>query len=178
MNHRLGNNKNNIICVKHLQVQVHNKYQVFKSDLLSNPVIKDVTSSFEDPSDENLDMMPFETPGIDLKDKMLYVYPVDDNFFDFYNLRLLAGRNFMEFHGNDSIGEDYILNESALKYLGWKPEEAVGKPFTLKFDIDSKNLFSGGTIVGIVKDFQMSSMKNTINLMFSIRSPSGYSVPR
>ena len=87
MNHRLGNNQNNIICVKDLPVQVHNKYQVFKSDLLSNPVIEDVTSSFEDPSNENLDMMSFETSGIDLKDKMLYVYPVDDNFFDFYNIR-------------------------------------------------------------------------------------------
>ena len=74
----------------------------------------------------------------------------------------MAGRNFREFHGNDSISEDYILNECALKYLGWKPEEAVGKPFTLKFDIDNKNLFSGGTIVGIVNDFQMSSMKNII----------------
>jgi putative ABC transport system permease protein len=162
MNHRLGNNQNNIICVKNLPVQVYNKYQVFKSDLLSNPVIEDVTSSFEDPSDENLDMMSFETSGIDLKDKRLYVYPVDDNFFNFYNIRLVAGINFREFHGNDSISEDYILNECALKYLGWKPEEAVGKPFTLKFDIDNKNLFSGGTIAGVVSDFQMSSMKNKI----------------
>ncbi len=162
MNHRLGNDQNNILCVKHLPVQVHNKYQVFKSDLLSSPVIKEVTSSFEDPSDENLDMMPFETSGTDLKDKMLYVYPADDNFFDFYNLRLLTGRNFREFHGNDSIREDYILNESALKYLGWKPEEAIGKPFSLISDNENKNLFSGGTVVGVVKDFQMSSMKNTI----------------
>ena len=129
MNNRLGSHQNNIICVKNLPVQVHNKYQVFKSDLLSNPVIKDVTSSFEDPSDENLDMMPFETAGIDLKDKMLYVYPVDDNFFDFYNLRLVAGRNFREFHGNDSIREDYILNESALKYLGMATGRCHRKTF-------------------------------------------------
>ena len=147
---------------ENLPVQVHNKYQVFKSDLLSNPVIKGVTSSFEDPSDENLDMMLFETSGTDLKDKMLYVYPADDNFFDFYNLRLVAGSNFREFHGNDSIREDYILNESALNYLGWQPGDAIGKPFSLIFDDGNKNLFSGGTVVGVVKDFQMSSMKNSI----------------
>lgn len=162
MNHRLGNNQNNIICVKGLPVQVYNKYQVFKSELLTNPDIKDVTSSFENPSSENLDMMSFEAPGVELKEKMLYVYPVDDNFFDFYQIDLVAGRNFREFTGNDTIHEDYILNECALKYLGWKAEDAIGKPFTLRFENEKNNIFSGGTIVGIVKDFQMSSMKNKI----------------
>jgi putative ABC transport system permease protein len=162
MNHRLGNNQNNIICVKDLPVQVYNKYEVFKSELMANPDIKDITSSFENPSSENLDMIPFETPGIESRDKMLYVYPVDYNFFDFYHIELVAGRNFKEFTGNDTIREDYILNECAVKYLGWKAEDAIGKPFTLRLDDGKNNLFSGGTIVGVVKDFQMSSMKNII----------------
>ena len=162
MDHRLGNNQNNIICVKGLPVQVYNKYEVFKSELLANPDIKDVTSSFEDPSSENLDMMSFETSGVESGEKMLYVYPVDDNFFGFYNIELVAGRNFKEFAGNDTISEDYILNECALKYLGWKAEDAIGKPFTLRFENEKNNLFTGGTIVGVVKDFQMSSMKNKI----------------
>lgn len=45
-------------------------------------------------------MMSFEAPGVELKEKMLYVYPVDDNFFDFYQIDLVAGRNFREFAGN------------------------------------------------------------------------------
>jgi putative ABC transport system permease protein len=162
MDHRLGSHQDNIICVKNLPVQVHNNFQLFRAELLANPVIKDVTCSFEDPSSENLDMMQMDTPEAELKDKMLYVYPADDNFFDFYKLDLVAGRNFKKFNGNDSIGEDYILNESALRYLGWKAEEAVGKSFRLKYDIENKNLFKGGSIVGIVRDFQMSSMKNSI----------------
>lgn len=162
MDNRLGNNQNNIICIKNLPVQVHNSYQVFRSELMANPAIYDVTCSFEDPSSENLDMMQLETGDIELKDKMLYVYPADDNFFNFYKLTLIAGRDFKKFTGNDSINEDYILNESAVRYLGWAPVEAVGKSFRLKFEAGGKNLFSGGTIVGIVKDFQMSSMKNSI----------------
>jgi putative ABC transport system permease protein len=162
MNHRLGNNQNNIICVKDLPVQVHNKYQIFKSELMSDNIIKDVTSSFENPSSENLDMLSFETSGTELKNKMVYVYPVDDNFFNFYNIKLVNGRNFRKFEGNDSIREDYILNETAVKYLGWKKEEAVGKPFSLKMDYNGKNIFKGGTICGVVEDFQMSSMRNNI----------------
>jgi len=93
---------------------------------------------------------------------MIYVYPVDDNFFDFYNIKLANGRNFRKFEGNDTIHEDYILNETAVRYLGWKKEEAVGKPFSLKMDYNGKNIFKGGTIAGVVEDFQMSSMKNSI----------------
>jgi putative ABC transport system permease protein len=162
MDHRLGSHQNNILCIKNLPVQVHNNYQLFRSELLANPFIKDVTCSFEDPSSENLDMIQIDSPDSELKDKMLYVYPADDNFFDFYKLSLAAGRNFKKFIGNDSISEDYILNESAVNYLGWKPEETIGKPFRLKMEIENKNLFKGGTIIGIVKDFQMSSMKNSI----------------
>lgn len=162
MDHRLGSHQDNILCIQNIPVQVHNNYQLFRSELLSSPYIKDVTCSFEDPSSENLDMMQMDTRDADLKDKALYVYPADDNFFDFYKLSLVAGRNFKKFNGNDSISEDYILNESALRYLGWKPDEAIGKAFRLKFEIGNKNLFQGGTIVGIVKDFQMSSMKNSI----------------
>jgi putative ABC transport system permease protein len=162
MDHRLGSHQDNILCIRNLPVQVHNNYQLFRSELLSSPYIKDVTCSFEDPSSENLDMMQMDTEDANLKEKALYVYPADDNFFDFYKLSLVAGRNFKKFSGNDSISEDYILNESALRYLGWKPDEAIGKSFRLKFEIEDKNLFHGGTIVGIVKDFQMSSMKNNI----------------
>ncbi len=162
MSHRLGHNQNNIICIKNLPVQVHNKYQTFRSVLLANPFIQEVTCSFEDPSSENLDMMSMDTSDPELKEKMIYVYPAGDNFFDFYKLPMVAGRNFKKFSGNDSISEDYILNECALKYLGWTTNEAIGKPFRLKFEIDNKNLFQGGSIVGIVKDFQMSSMQNVI----------------
>ncbi len=162
MSNRLGHNQENIVCIKNLPVQVRNSYQAFRSELLANPYIIDVTSSFENPSTENLDMMEVETTVPEPKEKMLYVYPADDNFFDFYNIPLIAGRNFRKFGGNDSISEDYILNESAVRYLGITTAEAVGKPFRLKFEADGRNLFTGGTIVGVVKDFQMSSMKNII----------------
>jgi putative ABC transport system permease protein len=164
MEQRLGGADEKILVVRNLPVQVINKYQVFKEKLLSNPVIYEVTSSFEDPADENMDMMYFETSGIapDVETKMLYVYPADDNFFQFYNINFVAGNDFPEYYGNDSIQENYILNESALKILGWKAEEAIDKPFKLVFMLGDKNLFNGGRIVGVIEDFQPSSMKNEI----------------
>ena len=67
MDHRLGSHQDNILCIKNLPVQVHNNYQLFRSELLSSPYIKDVTCSFEDPSSENLDMIQMDTQDADLK---------------------------------------------------------------------------------------------------------------
>jgi putative ABC transport system permease protein len=164
MSNRLGSKTDKIFCIKNMPVQVLNNYQVFKTELLKNPVISDVTSSFENPAYENMDMMPFETTNVsdEIKDKLLFVYPADDNFFRFYKIKFLAGVDFPAFYGNDSIPETYILNKRACDFLGWEPGDAVDKPFRLKFEIDGKNLFKDGRIVGVVEDFQMASMKNEI----------------
>jgi putative ABC transport system permease protein len=163
MNKRMGGQQN-IMVLKDIPVQVINKYEVFRDQLLKSPLIYDVTSSFEDPADENMDAMPFQTEGIasDKKEKRLYVYPADDNFFRFYEQKIIAGIDFPQNYGNDSIQENYILNESAVNYLGWEPGEAVGKSFSLVFQMNGKNLFNGGRIIGVVEDFQPSSMKNEI----------------
>jgi putative ABC transport system permease protein len=164
MGSRLGSQNNNIICVKNVPVQVINKYQVFKAELLSNKLIRNVTSSFQDPAYEVMDAMPFETTGAEeeMNDKILWVYPVDDNFFSFYNINVVEGYDFPPYYGNDTIREYYILNRKALDHLGWKPEEAVGRPFSLIFNLNGRNLFKGGKIIGIVDDFQVSSMKDEI----------------
>jgi putative ABC transport system permease protein len=164
MQNRLGHQDENIINLTNMPAQVVDKYQVFKENLLSHPAIKGVTSSMEDPADESMDMMAFETSGVKdaLEEKQLSVYPVDDNFFQFYDVNVMAGRNFHPFDGTNKSAETYVLNESAVKLLGWTPQEAIGKPFTLKFFINDTNLFNGGHIVGVVEDFQMASMKNKI----------------
>jgi putative ABC transport system permease protein len=164
MSGRLGSKERKIICVKQIPVQVINNYQVFKSELLSNSIITDVTSSFEDPADDAMDAMRFETTDMtpEMRTKVLYVYPVDDNFFSFYNIKIIEGSDFPPYHGNDSLKESYILNMKALDHLEWQPDEAVGKPFSLIFFLEGKNLFKGGRIIGVVDDFQMSSMKQEI----------------
>ncbi len=165
MDNRLGKGQEKIICLKNVPVQVIHKYQVLKSQLLSYPVIADVTSSFEEPADEANDYMGFKTTGAedDIKDKMLAVYPVDDNFFKFYHVKLIAGNNFPPYHGNDSLSENYILNKKALDYLGWNEEETIGRDFSLVLNTTyGTNLFNGGKIIGVVENFQMSSMKDEI----------------
>ncbi|MGD2035742.1 MAG: ABC transporter permease [Bacteroidales bacterium] len=162
MKNSLGNDKEKLLCLKGVPVQAVNRYQVFKEELLKSPLIQNVTSSMQNPGEDIRDMMGFETTGIDADtgNKLIYVSPVDDNFFDFYDIPIVAGNNFPEYNGDDSLPESFILNEKAVEYLGWNIDEAVGRPFHLKHQYTSKKF---GRIVGVVKDFQPSTMKEEIH---------------
>jgi putative ABC transport system permease protein len=161
LENRLGNEHNNIIALDNIPVQSINKFDAFRNLLLGSPLITDVTSSMEKPGQEIRDMANFETTGlsVDSANKLLYLCPVDDNFFRFYNIPIIAGYDFPRYSGNDSIAENFILNERAVKYLGWEPHEAIGKPIRLHHNHASGET---GRIIGVVKDFQPSSMKQEI----------------
>ncbi len=158
----LGNNSKNLLCIEEIPCQIVNKYQIFKEKLLRSPLIQDVTISMENPGDEIEDMTLFETSGADndASKKLIYLCPVDDNFFSFYGIHFKAGKDFPIFSGNDTIAENFILNEEAVKYIGWENcEDAIGRPFRLKHDYASKET---GKIIGVVSNFQPSSIRKTI----------------
>nr|WP_273568238.1 FtsX-like permease family protein [Maribacter sp. Hal144] len=76
----------------------------------------------------------------------------DVNYLDFYNLELLAGRNFLT---NKEEFDEFIVNETFLKSYGWKPEEAIGE----KIQINEGQAI----IVGVVKDFHNNSLQYEIS---------------
>ena len=76
----------------------------------------------------------------------------DVNYLSFYNLTLLAGRNFTTV--GDSLKE-FIVNEKLIAGLRWTPEQAIGQRLTINE--------GEGTIVGVVKDFHNESLQDDIS---------------
>ncbi len=87
--------------------------------------------------------------------------PVDAGYIKTTGLELLAGTDFTEEQVVGTIDMDwektqfyYILNESAVKRLGFNsPEEAIGREMILN---------SPGKIVGVIKDFNFQSLRTSI----------------
>ena len=79
---------------------------------------------------------------------------VDDRFLDTLSMKLAAGRSYSEKRGTDST-ESIILNESAVRALGWKTDDAVGKVIGL-------GPGQQRTVVGVVKDFNFADMRHRI----------------
>ncbi|HEY9047105.1 MAG TPA: ABC transporter permease [Ohtaekwangia sp.] len=73
---------------------------------------------------------------------------VDHDFLATYDIKLLAGRNFLrEVKADDTTA--YLINETAVKDFGWTPEQAIGKKVRGR---------DGGKIIGVIKDFNYRSL--------------------
>ena len=171
--HSLGKMNPNIIVFKRQNWEIRRKYEAIRDKALENPLIKNFTASMEEPGGETLDALPVESPALDdsHKDKPLFVLSVEDNFLNFFDIRLIAGRNFSKYNP-ERKGEDYVLNETAVKDLGWTPQEAIGRPFNIRFD--PPGIFFGGTVVGVVKDFNITSIKQKVKPYVLFQKPIFY----
>ncbi|HZF29616.1 MAG TPA: ABC transporter permease [Gammaproteobacteria bacterium] len=97
---------------------------------------------------------------------------VDVGYFELYGYELAAGRFFSEDVGADktpkdlvwSIPESIVLNEAGVARLGIaSPQAAIGELVTINHPSGLIGTFSGehtAQIVGVVKNFQMGSVRN------------------
>jgi putative ABC transport system permease protein len=78
---------------------------------------------------------------------------VDHDFLSTYDIKLLAGRDFLrEMKADDTTA--FLINETAVKDFGWTPEEAIGK-----------KVLRGrypGKIIGVMKDFNYRSLHDKV----------------
>lgn len=150
-NINLGYDKENLIYVP-IEGELMEKYNLFKEELLNKPGIQLVTRISQTPT-----QIANGTYGVDWDGKDQNTKPMFTNAaagFDFartLQLTLVNGRDFSKDYGTDTAG--YIVNESALKKIGYK--DPVGKRLT----------FWGkkGTIIGVVKDFHFNSLREPIS---------------
>lgn len=92
----------------------------------------------------------------------------DEDVVATLGLTLIAGDGFPQ---SDSYtleqGYVYLINETTVRRLGWTPEEAIGKRFNL---LGNRQ----GEVVGVVKDFNHSSLHDTIDPLALFIEPSNY----
>jgi putative ABC transport system permease protein len=166
----LGFNKDAVLTMNYVG-QLNPQYDAFKADLLKNAAIKDVGRSSRVPSGRLLD---FQGGSILVDGVMkpiqgdLKRVATDYGFIPTYGMKMAAGRNFSKQFSTDT--NNYIVNESAVRSLGWKtPQNAIGK------DI----IYGGirGKVIGIVKDIHFESLHQAITpLLFQLPSNNGYHV--
>jgi putative ABC transport system permease protein len=93
---------------------------------------------------------------------------VDFDFFETYDIELVAGRTFSAERGTDGFvlpsadqpqtSGAYVLNELAARELGWSPEDAVGQWFEVDFSADFSRSVRG-PVIGVVRDTYISSVR-------------------
>lgn len=186
-NKNLGLNTEQTVVIPLISDAVKDDYFAFKNELNAFPGVVGVSASMEEPSREIRDTAPIYAEGMqEGEDRIVMdILAVDLNFFDFMEIDLIAGEKFpaslmrtkpSPYQNREDVfrfvneqNRHYILNESAVKAVGWtKPEDALGKLFG--WENEWFNL-KHGPVIGVVKDFHFTTLRHKIEPVVMVYEP-------
>jgi putative ABC transport system permease protein len=152
-NKNLGFEKEHVVVVPLYDLKFQEKYQLFKNEFIKNPTILGVSATSYLPSEKGYYQNSWWEGMSENNSEMINWISVDHDFLKTLNIELVEGRDFSNEITSDTKNA-YILNESAVKEIGWN--SSLGK----QFDIIEK-----GTVIGVIKDFNFKSLHSQINPM-------------
>jgi putative ABC transport system permease protein len=150
-NKNLGLNSDQVVVVPIYQAQVKPKYELFKSEVLTNPVVLNASAVAYYPGTQGFYQNTW-WEGLaenDYSNGMDWI-SVDQDFNSTLKIELLKGEFFPKNISNKGPIV-YVLNELAIKKIGW--DDPIGK----RFDIIGK-----GVVVGVIKDFNFKSLHSEL----------------
>ena len=153
-NQELGYDKDHIVTVSVLDLDLLNRLDVLKNEWLTNPNVISVTAAAELPTNVTSGTVIRPTDENGQEGFNIYRARVSYDYLKVFGIALIAGRDFSPSVASD-LGEARIINETAAQALGWTPEEAIGQQYT-NYNDEKK------TIIGVVKDFHLHSMHRAI----------------
>ncbi|HMH21508.1 MAG TPA: ABC transporter permease [Puia sp.] len=153
----LGFDKSRQIILPLQNANTGSNYTALRHELEKIPQIKMVSSGSSYPGIPNIEDMLFY-PGGKPKGETtdIGLSAIEADYIQTLGFKLLSGRAFGKEYTADSAS--IVLNESAVRALGFTPGDAIGK----KIDYDFQGAHKDMLIVGVVKDFNFESLHNPI----------------
>ncbi|WP_350292593.1 ABC transporter permease [uncultured Croceitalea sp.] len=156
-NKNLGYENKQLVHVRYFESKITEKQKVLKEMLLQNSKIHKVSLSSQLPFNVT-SQGPVTSWEGNYSNEPLYIHRtyVDYDFLDVFEMNLVDGRSFSREIASDSMA--YLLNESAVKSLGW------ATPFGKQF--------ANGKVIGVLKDFHLKTFDQAIEPLFmALRTP-------
>ncbi|MEB3347216.1 ABC transporter permease [Aquimarina gracilis] len=156
-NKDLGFKKDQQLVIPLRSEAAANSYDTFKTELLKHPDVVSATAGDSYPGFEMLSDNSFYAEDKTMEDHVWTHYArSQDGYVKTLGYTLLYGRTFSTNKAKDSIG--IILNEMAVKNLGYEPENAIGRKIYYEWDKEKFHL----EIIGVIKDFNYKSLHEPI----------------
>jgi putative ABC transport system permease protein len=140
----------------------YSQIETFKSAISSLPGVLSSSASYDSPINIGGGYSLNEVEGKSSTYSLsVTAIPVEKNFTNTLGIKLVQGSSFTLSDEKLSLEKDdkkrvtaFIINETAAKALGWKPEEAIGKRINMNGRV--------GTIKAVAKDFNFASLHQAI----------------
>jgi putative ABC transport system permease protein len=153
-NKNLGFNRSQMLVIKNVNV-LGKQAKILKQEVKQMPGVINATMSTYLPTGEDRNMTGlFPELPIDIKkDVLSEFWPVDEDYMNTLGIKLIAGRNFSNKLASDTSA--IIVNEAFVKRFGFK--DPLNKTvYRNSYGIQPYH------IVGIMKDFNYSSLRDQI----------------
>jgi putative ABC transport system permease protein len=145
----LGYNKDHLIIIPIDNQHVKSKYAIYKTEILRNAAILNATATSFAPSMQGyFQNVKIQGAREGSLNSMNWI-SVDYDFLKTLKIDIIRGRNFSPDFSTDETA--YILNESAIKSIGWR--NPLGERI---------NIAALGPVIGVIKDFNFQSLHERI----------------
>jgi putative ABC transport system permease protein len=160
-NKDLGYSKEQLVVLP-LDNKMRVGYDALKKRFLDIPGVKSVAAAYEEPTDIGWsDGIQVPGPSNTSAPLSVNAIPVDEDFVKTMGMTIVAGNDYsltdvQQFDTSENgrnLRYTFMMNETAVMALGWKPEDAIGKTINKGRD---------GTVKAVVKDFHFRSMHEAI----------------
>jgi putative ABC transport system permease protein len=157
-NRKLGFDRDHVLIINDCY-QLGNQARTFKTAVLGLSGVKSATmTGFLPTSSDRNDNTFFKSPTLQQTGAIsMQAWVIDEDYIPTLHMEIKNGRNFLRQFPSDSNG--VILNEAAVKLLGWK--DPVNKRlYTIKES--TSNDLNSYTVIGVVRDFNFNSMRQPV----------------
>ncbi|MFM8742007.1 MAG: ABC transporter permease, partial [Cytophagales bacterium] len=162
LNKNMGFDREQVMVVRLPQDSIGDL--TLKNEVLRVAGVQSVTRFLEMPG-KMVRTGGFWYEGIKDKDaENLYFFSGDADLLTTMGMKMKIGNYF---HPDSKQYErEFVINETALKHFGWKPEEAIGKQMNIGGRGDNP-----GKVIGIIEDFHFKHLHDKIDPLIMFLEP-------
>ncbi len=152
-NKQLGFDKEQVVVLPMGDPRARQIYLTFKERALQDPNILAVSGTSSVPGGLIGVLLMLPDNALPGQEVTMEHFMVDHDFIDAMGIELIEGRTFSLEFPTDTM-EAFILNEAAVKHLGWEGN-VLNKRIVL-------HNFKEGRVIGVVRDFHANSLHQSI----------------
>lgn len=152
-NQKLGFDKEYILIIQMQGEPPVETLNAFKSNLLQHSNIRAISRTSAYPGNNSGGSF-IKTEGMNDDENMLiWCWRVEADIVEAFGFELLVGKP-LDHHTEETPGTEYIINETAMKALGWSLEDCLGKTME-----QGTGGYRKGICYGVIKDFHVNSLR-------------------
>jgi putative ABC transport system permease protein len=165
---RLGFDKEHVVVLPIREGSIIKSIESVKEELKGYSGVVSVAASSGIPGHGASRHNAFLPEGFELNEsQMIGAISIDEDFIPTLDMEVIAGRNFSPEFVTDN-NRSALINETAAREFGW--DDPVGKTIT---ELTGNGITK--TVIGVVRDFHIESLRKKIEPLYIENEPSAFS---